>query len=253
VARVGCQLGHVPRTSGKTGTGGCCGETEQDYVKRLFNTLDPKLRAAGHTPIRILADPEDGYPAMDVFIAFHCDGSVNTSARGCSFGFRTDLSNATASKKFGDRWRAEHLAAGYPGGNRPTNNTKALANYYALDDALAAGADQAIVVEFGFLTNKADNDWLIENVGKVADALVTTVVAFHGGTPPEEDLSIVDPATKEFLVQQFKEIDDHFRTVLRGDESSPRTHPNNLENILERINSLQDDVDRIKQKLQITG
>jgi hypothetical protein len=250
VARVGCQLGHVPRTTGKTGTGGCCGETEQDYVKRLFDTLEPKLVAAGHTPIKILADPTS-YPAMDVFVAFHCDGSVDPDSRGCSFGFRTDLSNATASKKFGNRWRAEHLAAGYSGGNRPTNYTKALAGYYALDDATAAGAEQAIVVEFGFLTNRADNDFLIDNVGEVADALVKTVVAFHGGTPPEEDLSIVDPATKEFLVQQFNEIDDHFRTILRGDEQDPRTHPNNLENIMQRINNLQEDVDRIKLKLQI--
>ncbi len=124
--RVGCQLGHVPRTTGKTGTGGCCGETEQDYVTRLFDTLEPKLVAAGHTPIKILADPAS-YPAMDVFVAFHCDGSVDPDSRGCSFGFRTDLSNATASKKFGDRWRAEHLAAGYSGGNRPTNYTRALA------------------------------------------------------------------------------------------------------------------------------
>jgi hypothetical protein len=253
VARIGCQLGHVPRTSGFTGTGGCCGETEQEYVTRLFNTVEPKIRAAGHTPIKILADPPgEVYPAMDVFIAFHCDGNKNTNARGCSFGYRKDLPNAAESKKFGDRWRAEHQNAGYPGGNRDTNYTNALANYYALDPARLAGAKRAIVIEFGFLTNKADNDWLIENVDKVANALVKTVVAFHGGTPPEEDLSIVDAATKDFLVQQFKEIDDHFRTVLRGDESSPRTHPNNLENILDRLNSLQGDVDRIKQKLNIT-
>jgi hypothetical protein len=126
-----------------------------------------------------------------------------------------------------------------------------LAGYYALDDATAAGAEQAIVVESGFLTNRADNDFLIDNVGEVADALVKTVVAFHGGTPPEEDLSIVDPATKEFLVQRFNEIDDHFRTILRGDEQDSRTHPNNLENIMQRINNLQEDVDRIKRKLQI--
>jgi N-acetylmuramoyl-L-alanine amidase len=249
VARVGCQLGHVPRTSGKTGTGGCCGETEQEYVKRLFDTLQPKLVAAGHTPIKILADPVS-YPAMDVFMAFHCDGSEDPDSRGCSFGFRTDLSNATASKKFGNRWRAEHLAAGYSGGNRPTNYTKALAEYYALDDATAAGAEEAIVIEFGFLTNRADNDFLIDNVGAVADALVNTVVAFHGGTP-QEDISIVDAATKEFFVQQFKDIDEHFRTIIRGDATDPRTHPNNLENIMQRINELQQDIDRIKQKLQI--
>jgi N-acetylmuramoyl-L-alanine amidase len=253
VARVGCQLGHVPRTSGLTGTGGCCGETEQDYVKRLFNTLDPKLRAAGHTPIKILADP-DGYPAMDVFVAFHCDGNNNTNARGCSFGYRKDLPNAAESKKFGDRWRAEHQNAGYPGGNRETNYTKALARYYALGPARLAGAKQAIAIEFGFLTNKADNDWLIDNVGKVANALVKTVVAFHGGTLPEEDLSIVDASTREYFDMQFK--------LLRlGDDPDPtsgNTHPFNLKLILDKINEtaasvdqLQADMKRVKQKLGI--
>jgi N-acetylmuramoyl-L-alanine amidase len=38
------------------------------------------------------------------------------------------------------------------------------------------------VVEFGFLTNRDDHNWLNDNVGRVADALVKTVVAFHGGT-----------------------------------------------------------------------
>lgn len=199
MARVGCQLGHVPRTKGATGTGGCCGEVEQDYVKRLFNTLEPKLRAAGHTPIKILADPPS-YPAMDVFIAFHCDGSVDSRARGCTFGFRDDLTNATASKEFGNRWRAEHNAAGYPGGNRPTNSTTNLSRYYALRPATKAGADRAIVLEFGFLTNRDDNDWLIENVDRVANALVRTVVAFHGGTPPGEE----DDMTKDELLDALR-------------------------------------------------
>jgi len=206
VVRVGCQLGHVPRTSGKTGTGGCCGETEQDYVKRLFNTLEPKLQAAGHTPIKILADPPS-YPAMDVFVAFHCDGSDDSSSRGCSFGFHDDLNNAAASKAFGNRWRAEHNAAGFPGGNRPTNYTGALAHYYALRPASEAGADQAIVVEFGFLTNRADNDWLIENVDRVANALVRTVVAFHGGDAPpsEEELSVSDADEIMTFLRQMKQ------------------------------------------------
>lgn len=252
MARIGCQLGHVPRTTGRTGTAGCCGETEQDYVKRLFATLEPKLVAAGHTPLKILADPPS-YPAMDAFVAFHCDGSKNQSSRGCSFGFDERLANATASKKFGDRWRAEHNAAGYPGGNNPTNYTIDINHYYALDDALAAGAERGICVEFGFLTNRADNDWLIDNVGRVADALVRTVVAFFGGTAPQEDLSIVDHETKQYFDNQFKDVDNAFTTVLRGDETDHRTHPGNLQNILDAIAALQGDVDQIKRKLGIPG
>jgi hypothetical protein len=244
VARIGCQLGHVPRKTGITGTGG-----EQEYVQRLFTALEPKLKAAGHTPIKILADPEDGvYPAMDAFFAFHCDGNDNHSARGCSFGFRTDLPNATASKAFGDRWRFEHAAAGYPGGNRPTNNTDDLAHYYALRPATNKGAKRAICIEFGFLTNKDDNDWLIANVGAVADALVRTVVAFFGGTapPPQEDLSIVDKQTREFLDAQFKTVHEDFVTVLRG-----KTHKGNLDNIVNIVTQIQNDMQLVKQKLNI--
>src|SRR6266536_6365078 len=238
--------------SRRTGTAGCCGAPEQEYVKRLFDTLEPKLRTSGHTPLKILADPSS-YPAMDAFFAFHCDGSKDHSARGCSFGFDDRLSSAAASKKFGDRWRAEHNAAGYPGGNQRTNYTIDINHYYALDDALAAGAGRGICIEFGFLTNPDDNDWLIDNVGRVADALVRTVVAFFGGTPPEEDLSIVDHETKQYFDNQFKDVDNAFSTVLRGDESDHRTHPGNLQNILDAIETLQGDIKQIKQKLGIPG
>jgi hypothetical protein len=200
VVDVGCQLGHVARTTGATGTGGCCGVTEQQYVQRLFDALEPKLRAAGHTPIKILADPPS-YPAMDLFFAFHCDGSVNSSARGCTFGFRDDLANATASKGFGDLWRAAHNAVGYPGGNRPTNSTTNLSRYYALKPATQAGADRAIVIEFGFLTNRDDHEWLNANVDRVADALVKTVVAFHGGAFV---LSLEDDMTKDDLLDALE-------------------------------------------------
>jgi N-acetylmuramoyl-L-alanine amidase len=189
-ARVGLQLGHVPRTSGVTGTGGCCGTTEQQYVTRLYDTVAPKLVAAGHTPIRILADPTS-YPVCDVFVAMHCDGSTDSSARGCSFGYRTDQSNAARSKALGDKWRERHNAVGYPGGNRGTNYTTGLANYYALDNVFARNANvRAIVAEFGFLTNPSDSGWLTSNYGKVADAIVQTVVHFYGGTAEEDDFPV---------------------------------------------------------------
>jgi hypothetical protein len=220
----------------------------------LFNTIEPKLQAAGHTPIKILADPPS-YPAMDVFIAFHCDGNENHSARGCSFGYRKDLPNATASKAFGDRWRAEHNAAGYPGGNRPTNNTKALAGYYALGPATLAGADQAIVIECGFLTNKADNDWLIENVDRVANALVTTVVAFHGGTL-EDDMTV-----KEF-VEELNKPGSPARSAIRelaglavddrlGVPNTPDTNARKgVKDLTDRsAKTLQETLDQLNDKL----
>jgi hypothetical protein len=185
-ARVAVQLGHCYRASGSAGTGGCCGETEQEYVTRLWGVLEPKLRAAGHEPVRVLADPPR-YEACAVMICCHADGSVNPTARGCSFGYNRSLPNAVASKAFGDRWRAEHNAAGYPGGNRPTNYTTNLARYYALAPATRAGAERAVVLEVGFLTNRRDSDWLVANVGRVADALVRTVVAFYGGVASGAD------------------------------------------------------------------
>lgn len=263
VARVGCQLGHVPRTSGKTGTGGCCGETEQEYVKRLFNTIEPKLQAAGHTPIKILADPPS-YPAMDVFIAFHCDGNENHSARGCSFGYRKDLPNAAASKAFGDRWRAEHNAAGYPGGNRETNYTKALAGYYALGPATRAGAERAIVIECGFLTNRADNDWLIENVDRVANALVRTVVAFHGGTLAGAlALGVMeDDMTVEEFVKELNKPGSPARSAIRelagmavddklGVPNTPETNARKgVKDLTDRsVKTLQETLDQLNDKL----
>jgi N-acetylmuramoyl-L-alanine amidase len=249
VARVGCQLGHVPRTTGKTGTAGCCGVTEQDYVKRLFDTVEPKLRAAGHTPIKILADPPS-YPAMDVFVAFHCDGSEDPGVRGCSFGFDERLANHAASKQFGDRWRAEHNAAGYPGGNQPTNYTIDINHYYALRPATLAGAKQAICIEFGFLTNHDDNNWLIDNIDRVANALVHTVVKFHGGTPPggEEEVDMT-PAQEAKL--------DKILSVLTvtgstGPEQTIELLFSRVRDVNNHVNQLTEDMKKVKVKLQIT-
>jgi hypothetical protein len=153
---------------------------------------------------------------MNAFIAMHCDGSTNMSARGCSFGFRTDLSNAPASKAWGDYWRSRHHARGYPGGDQPTNYTSGLAGYYALDNAKAAGANRAIVVEFGFLTNTADNEWLTTHYGTVADALVDTIVHFYGGVQPQEDefMSFLDLSTAD----QDKIIDRFWMRLARGEK-----------------------------------
>jgi len=286
VARVEIQLGHCYRTTGATGTSGCCGETEQQYVTRLWQALEPKLRSAGHVPIRVLADPP-AYPPCDVFVALHCDGSVDPSARGCSFGYNPALGNAAASRALGDRWRAEHNAAGYPGGNRATNYTADLAGYYALRHATAAGADRAIVVELGFLTNRADNSWLTGNVGRVADVMVRAVAAFYGGTASkqEEDLTVMDDATKDYLDDQFRLLrvgdrqggdwDTHdFSSIegtqrkidsmhdqllgrlelLRlGDNPEPatgETHPQNLDSIWKQLRATATAVERIRSDLE---
>ncbi len=69
-----------------------------------------------------------------------------------------------------------------------------------------------------------------------------------------EDLSIMDPETKKFL-------DDQFRLLRLGDVGpGAETHPNNLQDILRKINETDDKVDkvqadilRIKQHLGIPG
>jgi N-acetylmuramoyl-L-alanine amidase len=71
----------------------------------------------------------------------------------------------------------------------------------------------------------------------------------------EEDLSIMDDRTEDYLDKQFSRVVGRLDLIRHGDLEDPgtgNTHPNNLDSILDRINGIQRDIDRIKQKLQIS-
>jgi hypothetical protein len=159
MARVLIQRGHCSRRSGATGTSG-----EQKQVTRIAELAAPWLEQHGHTPIVLGAD--EPLPSGDMFIALHCDGSVNAKAGGASVGYRND----EKSKRAAQAWKAAYQRRGWPFGFRADNYTKALSQYYGTGWAAKKGIPLAFIVEFGFLTNAKESAWLRSEAGETAAA-----------------------------------------------------------------------------------
>lgn len=162
------QLGHVPRTTGFTGTAG-----EQQVVTAIGAEIR-RLKPAGWDLRIINADESSFLYQGDAFIALHCDGGA-ISARGASVGYKTPEGAALAQ-----RWKAAYSAQGFPGGWRNDNYTTNLSGYYGFSRCLAQGNRACIVVEHGFLTNPHDAAWIKANYTKCAQAVWIAVAGQSG-------------------------------------------------------------------------
>lgn len=186
--RVVLQAGHCHRKAGATGTGG-----EQEYNLAVCQEAQRRLKLLGHAVDISLAD--DYVPTADAFVAVHGDGSIHPAARGCSFGYRTDLPSASASKRAGEVFLRTYQRLGYPGGVRPTNGTPGLARYYGCGRAGGSKIPLAIVVEGGFLTNAADRVWMSSRTGRAACAqAIVAAVTGREADPPQEASDMPAPA-----------------------------------------------------------
>ena len=153
------QMGHVPRTSGSTGTSGHRG-TEQEFARRVAAEIQARY------PSVIVIGADDPCPPCDVFTSLHQDGSTNPRARGASIGFPP---GSRESAEFGATFKALYAFAGWPDGFRRDNYTSALSGYYMWDRVTAP---RRLLVEHGFATNREDDDWMWDNIGRIADVHV---------------------------------------------------------------------------------
>jgi N-acetylmuramoyl-L-alanine amidase len=186
--RIILQAGHCQRKSGATGT-----EGEQAYAMAVCREAARRLGELGHATKIILAD--DYVPSADAFVAVHGDGSTNRSARGISFGYRSDLPSAKASKHAGEIFLRTYQRMGYPGGIRPTNGTPGLAQYYGCGRAGAANIPVAIVIEGGFLTNDADRAWMTSKPGiaACAQAIVAATTGREADLVTTQEIDMTAP------------------------------------------------------------
>lgn len=188
-ATVVVQMGHVPRTRGATGTSGHRG-TEQEFARQLASRIRPRVEVLGHRCIVIGAD--DKIPDCDVFVALHQDGSANPAARGASVGYPSGELNPG----FAADWKVRYAAAGWPGGFRPDNYTAALRNYYAFKKT---SAPVRVLMEHGFATNKADADWMWDNLDVIAQVHADTI-GWHLGADQQGD-DAMTPQQEQWLRQ----------------------------------------------------
>jgi N-acetylmuramoyl-L-alanine amidase len=236
VALVIIQLGHCYRTSGATGTSGVDSDpTEQEFATAAGKAATKRLQAAGHQVRTILADaPDSHYRGGNLFVAVHCDGSEHASARGASVGYRNDLGQQAAGL-----WKAAYHTAGWSGGWRPDNYTKALAGYYGVKRAVEQGTTRAFIVECGFLTSPADERLLWpDGPDRFAIALTAAAVDLFGGqAPPEEDdlLGALTDEEQRELLRKVRQIWDE--TAANPDDQSECR----LKDVTIRVRELSDD------------
>jgi hypothetical protein len=140
-----------------------------------------RLAEIGHVGRLIYADPHLSEYEGDGFVAIHCDGSVNPSARGASVGYRT-----VEGQRFGHAWMRHYQAHGWTGGFRRDNYTPGLSGYYGHGRAVARGNRHAFIAEAGFLTSPLDRALLANPEGhdRFARAVAAAVAEIWGGRTP---------------------------------------------------------------------
>lgn len=156
------QAGHVGRKRGATGTRGAV-ITEQQATERLAAGVVWLLGLNGVHVDYVPADPRP-WPSRtyDAFVALHFDGSTNPAARGASFGY--PRRTAAASQALAQSIWSGLVFAGHPSGRRPDNYTGArMSSYYGWAPGRAR-ARALLLLEGGFLTNPAEERWIVDNL-----------------------------------------------------------------------------------------
>lgn len=171
------QKGHVPRTRGATGAPG-----EQGYNQAVCNEAARILRGQGHTVHVIPADPES-YPAGDVFVAVHYDGSNSPQARGASVGYRD-----AGGQYWAQRWKEAYQRLGWFGGFRQDNYTAGLRGYYGTG---RSNTDDSFILEGGFGSHPTEGPFLRSprGIAMCAQAIAVALTGKAGPVvpPPSED------------------------------------------------------------------
>jgi hypothetical protein len=202
------QRGHVPRTTGATGTGGLDGNpTEQMFAIAAAEATSRRLAIVPGLAVRVVdADVPDASYAGDAFVAIHCDGNLSPTAHGASLGWQSP-----EGKAFGDLWKRAYTDAGWTRGWRADNNTPGLGGYYGVRIAIERGNRVAICCECGFLTNREDEALLSPPSGaeRFAIAVESALRAYFGITTPTEEDDVAGP---RYLIVKGRDRGDRWVT-----------------------------------------
>lgn len=164
MAGIIIQMGHVPRTSGKTGT-----YREQEFVKIIGPKLLGELRVRGHSVGLIGADSY--IPKCDLFLSLHTDGNNDKSIRGASVGYPSDNPNSKHGRIAG-AWKRHHQLNGFLSGFHQDNYTDGLRFYYGFGKV---NAEYEFLAEHGTTTNPEDEAWLFSHIDQCVKAHVDAI------------------------------------------------------------------------------
>ena len=172
------QRGHVPRTTGATGTAG-----EQAMAKAVASLAKSMTPAGWKCRVIDADEPTSAYKG-DYFFAIHGDGSSNKAVDGASVGYRT-----SNGKRLATAWKKAYKARGWRGDWHPDNYTAALARYYGTGKAADAGNPRACIIEVGTMTNPADRKWIDAHHREIAESIWDAVAP---GWDKQEEEPVTD-------------------------------------------------------------
>lgn len=169
----------------RTSTGAVAGGVrEVDLNVDIAHRVAEYLRAWGNQAYVLPSTIPPAYKA-DAFVAIHSDGHSNTSARG--YKVASYHREWVASTMLVNELRDEYgKQTGLPLDWRITDN---MTNYYAFNSGLYAHTiaedTPGAIFEMGFLSNRADREFMINNRDLVARAIALGIARFLGTRPAE--------------------------------------------------------------------
>lgn len=185
VIQAGHQGGYRNHGSGRVASGGTAGLTipEQQLTPLVADGAAALLRARGVDVARVSAFYDDTYQCK-LAIAVHFDGSGTPCASGASIGYPTG-SPPGSNKPTADLWRQVYGKV-WPFKWMRDNFTTNLSGYYGYRWTSTNIAE--LVLEFGEITCKEQNDWLVPRVqdGTLSRVLASFILQALG-MPPLED------------------------------------------------------------------
>lgn len=172
MSRVILQMGHINAAANKPqGTAG-----EQEFVKAIAPMIMKFLPPSVHC---ILTDARMPFGmSANLFLSLHCDGVDNAKANGFSIGY----SDHPGSKEFAQILKNWYLKTGLRW--KGFNVTKDEQFYYGFERV--SDATPACLLEFGFLTNPSDREYLNTQKPQIASLVAHAICDFlQVGTSPQ--------------------------------------------------------------------
>ena len=148
-----------------------------DIADRLANKLnaDPLFQAV-RVPGVIPRDARDDL--YDACLYLHADGSTRASARGFCFGYQGRSSRL--ADLIAERFL---LIRGCPPRGED-NYTENLRRYYGFRHTRTRRQEGEVLVEHGFVTNAADEAWMMSNKNAIAEAEYQALRVYLGADRP---------------------------------------------------------------------